>query len=101
MTTMGPARRLSNQQAACDIASAMSSFGELGKPVICSMNGSAHEESRLTYQLPASHSAAAANKRAVLPPSGFTPITPGTVNLRRSMIEDPLALSSTKMVFMG
>src|ERR1017187_6256577 len=57
--------------------SAWSSCRALGYIVICSINGSVHAAFRSTYQSPACHSGAAANMRAVLPPSGLISITPG------------------------
>ena len=55
----------------------------LGKVVSCSIKGSVHAACLSTNQSPACHSAAAANIRAVFPPSGLMSITPGTLAFRR------------------
>lgn len=73
--TVGMSLRNSHA-AACVIMSAWSSCRPFGNVVICSMNGSVQAAFRSTYQSPACHSGAAANMRAVLPPSGLISITP-------------------------
>ena len=85
----------SSHAAACVIMSAMSSCAALGNIVICWMNGSVHAAFRSTYQSPACHSGAAANMRAIFPPCGLIPITPGTFSFSRWTTAGPFALSST------
>jgi sulfurtransferase TusA-like protein len=79
-------RVFSSQLAACDIASAISSCAALGNMVIWSMKGSVHAAFRSTYQSPACHSGAAANIRAIFPPSGLISITPGMLTFSRSRL---------------
>ena len=71
--TVGMSPRNSHAEA-CVIMSAWSSYRAFGNIVTCSINGSVHAAFRSTYQSPACHSGAAANMRAVLPPTG--PIYP-------------------------
>ncbi len=72
-----------NQDAACDIQSHISSCRPPGNIVIWSTKGPAQAAFRSIYQSPACHPAAAANIRAVFPPSGLISTTPGTLTLRR------------------